>query len=98
MAKFDVFELSGQRLVVVIQSDYLPMLETQLAIPLFPYHRALQRSPRLNPVVEIGHERYVLMPTLIAALPTKSLTIKVASLKADQDAIADAIDMVLYGF
>ena len=98
MAKFDVFELAGQRLVVVIQSDYLPMLETQLVIPLFPWDRAALRSPRLNPVVEIRQKHYILMPTLIAALPTRSLNIRIASLKSEQDAIADAIDVALYGF
>lgn len=98
MAKFDVFELSGERLVVVIQSDHLPALGTQLVIPLFPFSHTSGRSPRLNPVLEIRQKPYVLMPTLIAALPTRSLTAKVASLKSEQDTIADAIDMVLYGF
>lgn len=98
MAKFDVFELSNQRLVVVIQSDYLPVLETQLAIPLFPLGQTPRRSPRLNPVLGVGQKQYVLMPTLIAALPTRSLNVKIGSLRAERDTIADAIDMVLYGF
>lgn len=98
MAKYDVFELAAKRLVVVIQSDYLPVLETQLVIPLFPSSSGSPRSPRLNPIVAIGSKHYVLMPTLIAALPTRSLSNKVASLKGEQDTISDAIDMVLYGF
>lgn len=98
MAKHDVFELSGQRLVVVVRSDYLPVLETQVVIQLFPWTPAAQRSPKLNPIFEFDHKRYFLMPTLIAAVPTRSLGRKVASLKAGQDAISDAVDMVLTGF
>lgn len=98
MAKFDVFEISGQQLVVAIQSDLLPILDTTLVMPLRPPGQAPRRSPRLNPVIEIGSRQYVLMPTLIAAMPTKSLRHRVASLKSEQDTIADAIDTVLYGF
>ena len=97
MARFDVFELSGQRLVVDIQSDYLSGIDTRLVIPLL---RETVRSklPRLNPVFDIDQVSYVLMPTLIAAVPTRHLSHKVASLKQDQDAITGAIDTVLYGF
>ena len=97
MARFDVFELSGQRLVVDIQSDHLLRIETRLVIPLLP-DRVPSRPPRLNPIFEIDNVPYVLMPTLIAAVPTRNLNRKIASLKRERDAIADAIDMVLYGF
>lgn len=98
MAKFDVFALSGHRLAVVIQSDILPRLDTTLVIPLIPASQMSGRSPKLYPVFEIDQIPYVLMLTHMAALPTNTLRTRVASLKSEQDAIADAIDTVLYGF
>lgn len=97
MARFDVFELAGQRLVVDIQSDHLLGIETHLVIPLLR-DKVRGHLPRLNPVFQIDQASYVLMPTLIAAVPTRNLSRKIASLKQERDAIADAIDMVLYGF
>jgi hypothetical protein len=97
MARFDVFELSGQRLVVDIQSDHLLGIETHLVIPLLR-DKVPSRLPRLNPMFQIDQISYVLMPTLIAAVPTRNLNHKIASLKQERDAIAAAIDMVLYGF
>jgi hypothetical protein len=98
VARFDVFELSNQRLVVDIQSDHLLGIETHLVIPLLHNRTALHRISRLNPVFQVDQMSYVLMPTLIAAVPVKNLNRKVASLKQERDTIANAIDMVLYGF
>ena len=98
MAKFDVFELSGHRLAVVIQSDILPVLDTTLVIPLIPAAQLSGRAAKIYPIVEIEQKPYVLMATHIAALPTRSLRTRVASLKSERDTIADAIDVVLYGF
>lgn len=98
MSKYDVFEIAGHQLVVVIQSDLLPVLDTTLVIPLRLLTQAPMRSAKLNPRFDIAGKPYLLIATMIAAVPTRSLRNRVASLKSEQDAIADAIDTVLYGF
>lgn len=97
MARFDVFELSGSRLVLDVQSDFLFGIATRLVVPLLPEATAPRPFPRLNPKFGIDGKDYVMATTLVVAVPVQVLTTKVASLRAEQDQISRALDMVLFG-
>jgi toxin CcdB len=97
VARFDVFELSGSRLVLDVQSDFLLGIATRVVVPLLPAATAPRPFPRLNPKFEINNEDYVMATTLVVAVPVQALATKVASLRAEQDQISRALDMVFFG-
>jgi toxin CcdB len=97
MPRFDVYQLNGM-LVVDVQSNYLPAISTRLVVPLEALQNAPQRTPRLNPILEVGDQRRVLIPQQMASIPAQQLRNKVGSLLDQSDEITDAIDVLLTGF
>lgn len=99
MARFDVYKvnpLSSVPLVLDVQADLLSDLQTRVVIPLEP-HKATKRptQPRLEPVLQIGGRKYVLMA---ADIRTVQLADPVANLDNQRTTIIDAIDFLLQGF
>jgi hypothetical protein len=54
--------------------------------------------PRLKPVLRLGDERYALITTDIAAVPTSLLGERVANLQDQREVIVDAVDFLMQGF
>ena len=99
MAKFDVYRMLGQAtLVVDCQADLLEDLATRLVAPLLPDADVPRPMARLNPRFVVGEQRLVMATHLASAVPTKELGERVTSLLHEQDAIANALDMLICGF
>ena len=98
MAQFDVFRLprgAGSILVVDVQNKLFDGLATRLVAPLYPLNAKDKPILRLNPVVEIEGQLYLLAIQEMSALRVNSLGAKVASLEARRDEIIAAIDFLI---
>ena len=98
MAQFDVYRLprgAGSILVVDVQNKLFDGLATRVVAPLYPLNAKDKPILRLNPVVEIEGQRYLLAIQEMSALRVKSLGAKVASLEAQRDEIVAAIDFLI---
>ncbi len=98
MAQFDVYRLprgAGSILVVDLQNKLFDGLATRVVAPLYPVDAKDKPLLRLNPVVEIEGQRYLLAIQEMSALRVKSLGAKMASLEAQRDEIVAAIDFLI---
>jgi len=98
MARYDVYESGDDILLLDVQADLLDEIKTRLVAPLILYEKASKPSRRLNPVFNIGEERYVMVTQLITAIPATELKASIANLNKEHDTIATALDMIFYGF
>jgi toxin CcdB len=99
MAKFDVYRLRGEdTLVVDCQADLLEDLVTRFVAPLLPEIEVPCPMARLNPKFVIGGQSMIMVTHLASAVPLRELDARVASLFHEQDAIGDALDMLICGF
>ena len=99
MARFDVHQSrEGRGYLLDCQTDYIRGLETRLMVPLFPFEDFSKPVARLNPVFRIEDARVVMMTQYAAAMRTRDLLPKVTWLDAEQDAIMNALDMLLTGY
>lgn len=97
MARFDVYR-SDNGLLLDVQADSLPYLETRLVIPLFPPDQAPRPSVAiLNPVFDFDDQSLTMMTQYAAALPDRELGKLAGSLAAEDYAIGRALDMLLTG-
>jgi len=55
-------------------------------------------ASRLNPILQMEGEPLVMVTQFAAAIPVRELGEKVGSCLLDQDAIGDALDMLISGF
>lgn len=101
MARFDVYRLSGRgdaRFVLDVQADLLEALGTRIVVPLLPEKNAPKPAKGLNPVFILDGQPLVMMTQFMAAVPDRDLKVHVSSLAVHQDAITQAIDLLLTGF
>jgi toxin CcdB len=99
MAKFDVYRLrKGGRLVLDCQADLLDILNTRLVVPMLHIDDAPKPASRLNPTFEIEGQAVVMVTQFAAALEVRELGERVVSLVEEQDAIGNALDMLIGGF
>lgn len=102
MAQFDVYPNPAGGMgdavpyVVDMQSDQLAGLPTRMIAPL-ARPEDFQPLRRLNPLVEIGGERLVIMIHLMAAVPRDVLAASVASVADHRDDIINALDFLFTG-
>ena len=96
-AQFDLYEMAGGQMVVVLQNDLLEGLGTRVVAPMMPADGAPAPMKGLNPVIELGQGAYVLMPQLMATLTRAELGTRRGSLAHHRDRIARAFDMVWTG-
>ena len=82
--------------VVIVQSDYLHVLQTRIVVPLVA-EGVISPIDRLNPQFEIEARKLYFHPAEIAALPLKSLQAPVANLEQFRYHIISAIDIVFTG-
>lgn len=98
MARFDVYgRPAGAGLLIDCQADLLAHLNTRFVVPLLPERDAPKPAARLNPLFEIGGERFVMVTQFAAAVHVRELGPVALSL-ADRDSeILNALDMLLTG-
>ena len=99
MARFDVHRGVGQAdLVLDCQSDLLRGLNTRFVVPLQRPGNAPLPARRLNPTFEIDGQTYVMVTQFAAAIAVRDLGEVVASLKAEDATITNALDMLISGY
>jgi len=99
LAKFDVHRLRrGTGLVVDCQSNLNASLATRVVVPLVRRRLLpVPLSPRLNPVVTIGGEAFVVAVQALQTIATRDLAERVTSLIEHDRIIADALDALFFG-
>ena len=98
MAQFDVHRVrGGNEFVVDCQSDFLAMLSTRHAIPLYSEPEAEWRFSRLTPQLMFEDRLYTLATPLGAAIDVRELGTTIASLADQRYTILNAIDFLLTG-
>jgi toxin CcdB len=100
MAQFDVFRTRGAGVypfVIDVQADIHARLATRIVVPVVSRTRYTQPATRLNPIVTVLGEAYVVVSALIAAVPTVSLGSAVASVAAQRETLIAALDLLITG-
>jgi toxin CcdB len=99
MAKFDVYQLKGENTYVLdCQADLLGDLNTRLVVPLLPEGEAIKPAARLNPILEVEGKRLIMVTQFAAAVPVREMGAVIVSLIDEQDAIGNALGMLIHGF
>lgn len=98
MARFDVYRLAEEGLVVDCQANLLSHLKTRLVVPLLPASEVVAPMKRLNPLVSVGESDYLFCPDLAATVRANKLSEQVGSLDHESDSLSAAIDMLLIGY
>lgn len=103
MRQFDVLRnpdpetTSWAPYVVVLQSNLLHDLATVVVAPLVDPGEFGPPATTLNPVFAIESRRVVLSTAELAGVSRRELGERVASLKAERDAIVAALDLLFTG-
>ena len=98
MAQFQVYCITGHRLVLDLQTDLIET-GTRVVAPLLPASSGPKAIGRLEPVFEIDGISHVLHTAEMAAVPTAVIKGQpVADLSAFDYEIRGALDMVFSGF
>ncbi len=104
MNRYDVFRnanpATARRFpyLLVVQSDLLGELATQVVVPLGAAATVDGRlAQRLTPEVQVAGESLVMFTPELAAVSTSTLRKRVDNLEAQRDAIRDALDLLFSG-
>lgn len=98
MAQFQVYQLSGGRLVLDLQTDLIDT-GSRVVAPLISIAGGPGVIGRLEPVFEINGDAYALHTAEMAAIPSALLKgPPIEDLSASDYEIRGALDMVFSGF
>ncbi|KZY53820.1 plasmid maintenance protein CcdB [Sulfitobacter sp. HI0054] len=98
MAQFQVYLVSGGRLVLDLQTDFIDT-GSRVVAPFIPIAGGPVVIGRLEPVFEINGDAYALHTAEMAAIPSSLLKgPPIADLSASDYEIRGALDMVFSGF
>ncbi len=98
MAQFDIFRMADGELVVDVQTELLGSFDTRVVVPLMLPDEAPIRHPRLNPVVVIGDQTYVMVTQYMIAVDRHELRARVDNVDRYYDQVKLAYDMLFNGF
>ena len=98
MAQFDVYRMADGELALDVQTDRLGAFDTRLVVPLMLPAEAPVRHRRLNPMLDIGGESYVMVTQFMIAVDRPELGKPVDNLDRYYDDIKSAYDMMFNGF
>ena len=99
MARFGVYRMhDGDVLVLDCQADLLDNLPTRFVVPLIPASLFRDLYPRLNPVFDIDGIAYFMATQMAATVPCNRIGDRQVTLADKQDAIMNALDMLLTGY
>ena len=98
MARFDVYRLAGEGLVVDCQANLLSHLKTRFVVPLLPASEVTEPMKRLNPLVSVAGRQYCFCPDLTATVLASKLSDQCGSLEHESDQLSAAVDMLLIGY
>jgi toxin CcdB len=83
--------------LVILQSDALDQTDAVLCAPLMPASQFTATRGGLNPSFVVKDTPHVLSPDQMAPLSRRLLKAPVASLAAERESIARAIDLLFFG-
>jgi len=101
-AQFDVCDVESaagspsRRLAVVLQHEALAELTTRIVAPLLPIGERYAMD-RAAIVVEIFGQSYIVATHLVSAVPVRSLSAPLASLREHEFRLKRAVDLVFFG-
>jgi toxin CcdB len=100
MARYDVYRdpKGSDSLLLCLQDDLFDSLETRVVVPLLPARPQRAALKRLNPLIIVGSQRYVLHTQLIVSVPKRALKDRVENLSSHRDEIIAALDFLFQGF
>ena len=99
MARSDVYtNRGGAGFLLDVQADLITRLNTRVVVPLLPQDAAPTPADRLNPVFEVQGSKVYMATQFMAAVPQSELTMLIASLDRESDAIFSAIDFLHHGW
>ena len=99
MARFDVYRgAPGEGYLLDCQTDFLSGLNTRLTVPLFLVNMAPEPAARLNPIFQVEGNAVVMLTQYASAIEVRHLGAHIGSLAGEQDAIMNALDMLLTGY
>ena len=99
MARFHVYRVRGETaLALDVQADLLDQIKTRVVVPLIPLTPDMSPIARLNPVLSVLGQSFLMRTQALVAFPVSELTDDVADLSNHQDKINSAIDFLLQGF
>ena len=102
MAKYDVFTYRNQQsaYVLTVQANLLEDLETQVVIPLVQRDKFKSiLFKRLNPILKINNELFVMVTTDIASVRVQDLEHHICNLANEHEYdISNALDFLFQGF
>ena len=99
MARFHVYRVRGETaLALDVQADLLDQIKTRVVVPLIPLTPDMIPIARLNPVLSVLGQSFLMRTQALVAIPVSELTDDVADLSNHQDKINSAIDFLLQGF
>ncbi|MGK9234250.1 CcdB family protein [Inquilinus limosus] len=99
--RFDVHRLRGADdvLALSVQSEFHDHLQTRIIIPMVLVGSfSAKPMVRLEPILPVDGQRYVLVTTDMASIPISDLGDRVGSLADQHSVIVDALDFLLQGF
>ena len=98
MARYNVYaNPDGSGYLLDVQADLLDNLSTRLVVPMMPVDASPPVLKRLNPILDIQSERYVMVTQFVAAVPASILKTPAGSLAQRDAEITGALDMLLTG-
>lgn len=104
MAQYDIYRNPNAALAnqpaffVVLQSDFVENLNTQLIAPLYDPRTIGPLPEKLSPSVTIEGNRYVVAMPQMAGVPKARIGAYAGSAREYRDAFTAAIDFLLSGF
>jgi len=97
MARFDVYRVTGDALVLDCQSDLLSHLRSRFVVPLRFGSELALGIDRLTPRFEVAGAQMVMMSHLARAIDCRDILETVASLRAKEYEIKNALDLLIFG-
>lgn len=100
MSQFDVFRSRNATvypLIVDVQADLHARLATRIVVPMVARARYTQPTTRLTPVLAVDDGEYVLLFSLLAAVPKTALGASVGSLAQHRSTLLAALDLLITG-
>ncbi len=97
MARFDVYK-NADSLILDCQADLLETLNTRFIVPLFDTKTFPIVAERLNPIVSINDNEYVIYTQFAATLARYDMGEYIINISDHSDAIISALDMLMSGY
>ena len=103
MKQFDIFRnpdpLFGRRrpYLVILQSDFLNVVETVMVAPLAPASRT-KAIARLTPEIDVAGAAHILLVHEMAPVVRSNLKRVVGTMVTKRDEIMAAVDLIFVGF